>query len=209
MDSFRTFLEMSANRSFSHLLDRSQSDELMAIISASRGGVEIFPGATKQMEKEIRSAGYPSVRVIHSKNHPSNKDMLPGGEQLGKSFDWTKGKKPTFGIAKTVGGYFEDPPGKQVEELSLVVSQPVEEDFNNHEIVEFFVGLASRYNQLGVLIKLPGERDTYEHFPDGRPPVLYGTATASETTPYFTRLRKGKAPENRRMTYPNPQFPEE
>lgn len=195
----REFLEMAADKSAAHLLDRAKRNELMVVMSASRDGEEVFPGATKQMENEIRQAGYETETVSSAAAHPRAKE-LAGGLPLGDEFKGRISAGP-FGIAKTVGGYDEG--GKDVTELSLVVSHPQPAP-PPEEIVNFFVGLAKRYHQLGVIIKLPGEKDAYEYFPNGNPPIKYGEGGFSRTSPYYTRLRKG--PKDRKLVY-NPEYP--
>lgn len=185
---------MAASRSASHLLAKADSDKLMVIISASRKGQEIYPNATMDMEREVRQAGYkPTTHQL--RDHPLEKE-IEGGKpiSLQNKLDTTK-----LGIARTIGGYPEE--GEDVRELSLVVSHPNPAP-PVREILEFFIGLAARYQQIGVVIKLPDEQDAYEYFPDRRPRKLYGRAGFAKQADYFTKLRKG--PKNRHMIYNPP-----
>jgi len=182
---FRTFREycqlqeMAARKQLSRIVDMAQDPKrLMVIISASRDGDEVWKGATKALENDIRSRGYKvSVKKGGVTREISKK--LPG--------------EGPVGITPTHGGYDEE--GTDVREKSLFVSMPKNAVApSNEDIIDFFVTLAEKYQQMGVLIKLPGEDETFEyttrhHGMGAGHRIPYNEPRADPQPPYYTRPR--------------------
>jgi len=171
--------EMSARKQLSRLVSVAQDPaSFYVLIAASRRGEEVWKGATKAMENDIRSRGY---RVSVKKNGTTQEiqKQLPGNGPIG--------------VSPTHGGYEEK--GMDVREKSLFVSLPTGSDMpSDEEIVDFFVTLAEKYQQVGVIIKLPDEETAYEyttrhHDMGAGHRIAYNDPGRHEKPPYYTRPR--------------------
>lgn len=111
------------------------------------------------------------------------KAIVARGYQIGGRYGIT----PTWGVYKEPG----QAPSK---EKSLFVSWPKHiPPPPNEEIIKFFTELAEQYQQIGVIIKLPGEETAHEymtgHAPDPKKRVPYLNPRKEEEPMYSTRPR--------------------
>jgi hypothetical protein len=221
---FKTFTEFvrlrEAADSMSRLMAQAQDNGLMVIISASRDSEPIYPfsqdnwnlrgkiekrrrshrqssGATRDLEREVRQAWEARFGVDQQTGiyHPGWDNHL--------------------GFKKTYGTYPEEKPKgsgiyTKVLEDSLFITHPKEglEGIPHEQLVQFFLGLAEKYGQIGVIIRLPGEYQAYEYFtshssetPGSRRP--YNFPRKEEAPDYSTRLRKMS--DDRHLVY-DPDF---
>src|SRR5581483_3731097 len=114
-----------------------------------------------------------------------------------KGFDTHALKTPApLGTTPTTGGYKEG--DRKVEEDSVTVSAPKNAPLPPpDEIVKFFIALAEKYQQMGVIIKLPGE-EAHEYTTNfhGAGPgnrIPYGNAERLKDPMYYTRPRDRNA----------------
>ena len=100
-----------------------------------------------------------------------------------------------MGVTPTLGGYPEG--SLKVEEKSLFVSLPAGTDPGpRQEVIDFFVALAEKYQQWGVIIKFPGEEaheyTTQHHELGPHRRVPYVEPHKEEEPEYYTKPAKRK-----------------
>lgn len=155
--SFKEFMEMAARRQTGRLLQQANDPQKVVVaITAHRGEQEVWPGAMKQLEQDLRKLG--------------------------------------FGTTPTTGGYQEG--GIRVDEPSLFASMPAGQIANPEQartLVKLVVQLADKYQQMGVIVKAPGEQayeyTTRHHDMGAGKRIPYGTATRQKEPAYYTRPR--------------------
>lgn len=109
--------------------------------------------------------------------------IIARGYQIGGKY----GVTPTWGV-------YKEPGQDAAKEKSLFVSWPKEvPPPPNEEIISFFTKLAEQFQQVGVIIKLPGEATAHEyltsHAPDANKRVPYLNPRKEEEPMYSTRPR--------------------
>ena len=109
-----------------------------------------------------------------------------------------------WGIVKTIGGYPEQSNGyeenkRHVREPSYMATKETQE--SPEKIIKWLLDLAKDYNQDGVIVKLPGDAEAYEYKPKEKVTVPYGTPEMKRKADFYTHLRKGQDPEQRKLVY--------
>jgi hypothetical protein len=200
MYSFRRFVdlhEMAARQQLGRMVRLANDpDRLLVLMSASRDGQELFPGATKALEMDIRKKGFTVLRQ---------------GRETFQSLDTST----PLGVTPTLGGY-QEPGKKTVQEKSVLVSAPR----NLHlppaeQLIQFFVDLAEKYDQAGVIIRVPGDPVAHEyttkHHESPYQRIPYHDPHPERKPTYFTRpadrgtRRNSTAPKDDGMTF-KPDF---
>lgn len=204
--TFREFamLKEAANRSISHLLALAHSDRLMVVISSFRGGRDQPPPRSMaNLERDIRSQqGFEIIPNPECALNPSAPPEIEGPGVMA-----SLPKTGTMGVTKSVGGFKEkrtDADGVETShdvcEDSIVVSHKRGKDHpSDAEVLEFFKALCVKYNQEAFLYKSPSSDEVYYVYPSGNMDSLGALDSASTLDPYFTHLRKGPNPTERRV----------
>lgn len=167
--------------------------------------------ARKQLSRIVTQASDPGrfVAILSAARGYMTPDQVRDAtERLKADLDGLKAHG--FGYTPTTGGYPEN--GQDVKEPSFLVSHPGAGLPDDETLVHMFVGLAKKYDQAGVVIKLPGsteahEYTTGEHFLGGGTRVPYRDPVLAKKPEYYTRPRfrgtskKSTASNRDGMTY--------
>ncbi len=181
-------LEMAAARSAGRMFQKMRSldpNMVATLISACQGGEPIYryDGKTESPFDGIVRKRAMKGRRLRTAMDDIERDL----RQMG------------YGIVDTVGGYHEDEEG-DVDEPSFLAAKRTNEP--PEVLVSELSKLAAKYFQQGVIIKLPGDDEAYEYKPGEGNRYWYGLpAMKRGNPPYYTRLKKGADPKNRKLVY--------
>ena len=183
-------LRETSSRSVNRLAAKAVEPKIATVlISACRRGVPLYKHDGTNDSKIPKRHRSVEERMVGRRVRTSMDDL----EQDLRDRGW--------GITKTVGGYPEDIPDSteknKVREPSFMASKTTEE--SPEQIIRQMVDLARDYDQDGVIVKLPGDREAHEYKPKEKISVPYGTPDLKKDPEFYTGLRKGQ--RTPKMTY--------